>query len=148
MTTPNVDDDKRHRTVTIIWASMLSAAFLYAVIGYTVRGAGVYEVTADKQVLLLVLAALALTTTAASFFLKRALLLKAAQEQRPDRAQTAYIVAFAVAESAVLIGLVALFVTGSTYSYLLFALGLVGILLHKPGRDHLLAASYKNRPWG
>ncbi|HEV2764372.1 MAG TPA: hypothetical protein VGV38_15435, partial [Pyrinomonadaceae bacterium] len=75
-------------------------------------------------------------------------LLKATREQRPDLTLTAYVVAFALAESAALFGLIALFVTGSTYSYLLLALGFFGVLLHRPGRDHFAAATYKNQTWG
>jgi len=86
--------------------------------------------------------------TVASLFVKSALLLKADREQRPELTLTAYVVAFALSESAAIFGVIALFITGSTYSYLLVALGFVGVLLHKPGRDHFAAASYKNQPWG
>ena len=148
MTTRKPGTNVSHRTVTIIWAAILGAVFLFALVGYMGRGAGTYEVADDKRTLLLLLAALALTLTAASFFVKSAFLLKAAREQRPDLTLTAYVVAFSLSESAALFGLISLFITGSTYSYLLIALGFVGVLLHKPGRDHFAAASYKNQPWG
>ena len=137
-----------HRTVTVVWAAMLGAIVTYALAGYLLRGVGTYEVAEDKRTLLLLLAALALTLTAASLFVKSALLLKADREQRPELTLTAYVVAFALSESAAIFGVIALFITGSTYSYLLVALGFVGVLLHKPGRDHFAAASYKNQPWG
>ncbi|HEV2762469.1 MAG TPA: hypothetical protein VGV38_05685 [Pyrinomonadaceae bacterium] len=148
MSTRSPNANVSHRTATAIWAAMLGAVVLYTLVGYAVCGAGSYEVAEDTRILLLLLAALALSLTAASFLVKRALLSKADREQRPDLALTAYIVAFAVAESAAIFGFIALLITGSAYSYLLLALGLFGVLLHKPGRDHFAAASYKNQTWG
>ena len=127
---------------------MLVSVFFYEGVDYFLRSAGTYEIADDRGTLLLVLAFAALSAVAASFFVKNGLLLKATREQRRETAQVAYVVAFALSESAALLGFVALLITNSTYSYLLFALGVVGILLHKPRLDHLAAASYKNRPLG
>ncbi|HYO63191.1 MAG TPA: hypothetical protein VER08_05995 [Pyrinomonadaceae bacterium] len=147
MTTPEPNVDGRYRVITFIWVALLVSVLLHAFVGYMARGAGTLEIGGDDATLLAVFAFLALTSAAGSFVVRRALLLKATQEQRPDTAQTAYIVGFAVCEAVSLFGVVALFTTGSTYAYLLLALGFVLMLLHKPGRDQLAAAGYRNRSW-
>jgi hypothetical protein len=55
--------------------------------------------------------------------------------------QVAYVVAFAFCEASALLGLVDHYLTGSNYYRLGFALGLLGIILHFPRKNYLLAAS-------
>jgi hypothetical protein len=46
-------------------------------------------------------------------------------------------------EAATLFGLVTAFVEDYLYFFIFFALGIVGILLHFPKRDDLMAAGFK-----
>ncbi len=57
--------------------------------------------------------------------------------------QTGFIIAMALCESAVLFGLVGVFMTWNNYAYLLFALGALGEVLHFPRREQLMSAYYK-----
>jgi len=133
--------EKRYRVLLIIWAAMLMNISLLALVGYFARP----EAPADDAggIVLMVLLLLGLTTVALSFILKKVLLARGESGQKLDSVQVAYVVAFALCESAALFGLVALFVTGNLYSYIGFIVGAVGIMLHIPRRNHLLAASYK-----
>jgi len=54
--------------------------------------------------------------------------------------QSGYILSFVLCESAALCGLLDHFVAASSYAYFSFALGLLGMLLHFPKKDHVRAA--------
>ena len=134
--------EARYRVMLIIWAALLASVGVYALIGFVARpaGAGAGGATADPT-LLFVFGALGLSTAALSFVVKAALLKQAAVKRDAAGVQTAYIVALAVCESSALFGLVALFVTGDGRSFVLFAVCVACMLLHKPRREHLLAAT-------
>jgi F0F1-type ATP synthase membrane subunit c/vacuolar-type H+-ATPase subunit K len=100
--------------------------------------------TNDLHVLVWMLLALGLTTLALSFVLKRRFLANAINMQRPEMVQTALIVAWALCEVTALFGLVVFFVTGSSAYYIFFIFGALGVLLHFPRRNDLLAATFKD----
>ena len=104
---------------------------------------GVGAGAGSNLALVAVFLAMGLAAVAASFVLKRSFFNKAAEGQRPEVVQTGLVIALVLCEVAALFGMTALFVTGSRYSYALFALGAAGILAHFPRREPLLAASYK-----
>jgi F0F1-type ATP synthase membrane subunit c/vacuolar-type H+-ATPase subunit K len=131
--------EERLRLMRIIWAMFLFSVGVYAVVGYLAadvgeRGAGAPEWVLPLFVVVAVVAVLV------SIVVKRAYARRAEAERRPEHAQTGLIIAVALCESAALFGLVGLFVTGDAYSYVLFAVGAVGLLLHFPSRERLAAA--------
>jgi hypothetical protein len=97
----------------------------------------------EHQTLLLVLAAAGLSTVAASFAVKAGFYRRAAERQEPAQVQAGFIVAMALCEAAVLMGMVGLFVTWNDYAYALFGLGALGEALHFPRREQVMSASYK-----
>lgn len=97
----------------------------------------------ENTKLALILVSMSTVPVALSFFVKDTLLGKAAEKQKPEQVQTAYIIAFALSESAVLIGLLTYLVTGSRYYIVAMGIGALGILLHFPRKRHLLDATYK-----
>lgn len=135
--------EKRYRVLLIIWAAMLMNIGLFALVSYFAQPGALADDGGNNFTLLLVLTLMGLTTVALSFILKKALLARAESGQKLDSVQVAYVVAFALCESAAIFGMVALFATGEFSSYIMFIIAAVGILLHMPRRDHLLAASYK-----
>ena len=136
--------EKRYRILLIIWAAMLVNISLFALVGYFARPeAFAGDEGGSSTVVLMVLMLMSVTTLALSFILKKALLARAESGQKLDSVQVAYVVAFALCESAAILGLVGLFATGNIYSYIMFIVGAIGIMMHMPRRDHLLAASYK-----
>ena len=135
--------EERLRLMRIIWAMFLFAVVVYAAVGYfaaPAEGAERGAVAATRWVLpLLVLASVACVLV--SIVVKRAFARRAGAERRPELMQSGLIVGVSLCEAAALFGLVGLFVTGDRYSYVLFAVGAVGILLHFPSRERLLAAA-------
>ena len=135
--------EKRYRVLLIIWAAMLMNISLLALVGYFARPEAPADDSGGSGGIILMVLLLGVTTVALSYILKKTFLARAESGQKLDSVQVAYVVAFALCESAALFGLVALFVTGNLYSYIGFIVGAIGIMLHMPRRDHLLAASYK-----
>jgi len=139
--------EQRLRVLRIMWTVFLVNVGLLAAVASVAappaeaEGALAGGGAAQLPPALLLFSALGLASVALSFVLKGWTLRKAADERRPDLVQSGVIVALACCEAAALFGFVALFVTGSRYAYLLFALGAAGQLLHFPRREQLLAAS-------
>jgi hypothetical protein len=133
--------DARRRTLLLIWAAMLLSLGLYAALALLVRTAGGEAGAANDAVGLALLAAGG-AAVLASFVVRQRLLSRAAGEQRPELVTTAYILGFALSEAAGVAGLVSAFVGGGFF-YLLFVASAVGLLLHFPRRDDLLAAAYE-----
>ena len=94
--------------------------------------------------LLYALGVAGISSVAASFFLKASYYRRAAERQQPALLQSGFIVALALCEAAVLLGLIGLFTTGCDYAYGLFALGALGMVLHFPRREQVLASYYKS----
>ena len=135
--------EARYRTMRILWAALFAAVLLYALLGFIIHPPAETVTGGEGTTLLAALFAAGISLVIVSFFVKKAFLARAAAEQRVELVQTGYIVALTLCDGAALLGLLALFITLHTYSYLLFAVGAAGMLLHHPRREHLLAASYK-----
>lgn len=128
--------DQRHRTLLVLWFGISMSLVIYLVFIHVLPVKVV-----PNQRLTLLLNTLGLIPVAASFLIKRVLLDKAIQTQEVQQVHTAYIIAFALCEIAGLLGFLDSRVTGSSYYYLGFAIGGLGLLLHFPRKQHLLDAS-------
>lgn len=129
----------------ILWAAFLMAVGLFVLVTRLARpdDETIAEMDGGDTTLLYVMAALALSSVIASFVLKAVFYRRAAEQQQPGVLQTGFIIAMALCESAVLFGLVGVFMTWNNYAYLLFALGALGEVLHFPRREQLMSAYYK-----
>jgi len=78
-----------------------------------------------------------------SFVLRKRFINQAINEQKLQLVQTAMIIGCALCESITLFGVVLAFAQNYQYFFLWFALGILGIILHFPRRENLIAASYK-----
>jgi F0F1-type ATP synthase membrane subunit c/vacuolar-type H+-ATPase subunit K len=134
--------DAQLRVMRILWVVFLITIGLFVLVTYVSRPPAetVAEMRQENQAVLLVCAALGLSSVAASFVAKASFYRRAAEQRRPEVLQTGFILAMALCESAVLFGLVGVFITRNDYAYGLFALGALGELLHFPGRDQVLSA--------
>jgi predicted MFS family arabinose efflux permease len=117
---------------------MLMSVLIFLVIVLMVQSQ-----TNPNPMLSYALLAIGAMTVLASFLLKQQLTRKAIDNNDVAALQSAHIVSLALCESAALLGVLDRFVTGSTTSWLLFAIAVLGILLHFPKKDHLRAVSYK-----
>ncbi|MDT5262046.1 MAG: hypothetical protein QOC61_1050 [Acidobacteriota bacterium] len=134
----------RLRTMRILWGSFLMTVVIYALIGYfAMPSAELREAVPENTSLLYGLAAAGLAAVFASFVAKKIFYSRAAAQQLPAQVQVGFIIAVALCETSVLFGLLGLFITWNLYAYLLFALGSLGMILHFPRREQLLAACYK-----
>jgi hypothetical protein len=128
-----------HRILLIIWAFLamsVSGLFLMAVLVPA-------SAPGDNSVLAIVLLLLGTSSVILSFVIKQSFLAKSVAKQDLKLVQQAYIVALALCESAGLFGLLIHFATGLIYYYAAFGIGMIGMLLHFPKKQHLLDASYK-----
>ncbi len=78
-----------------------------------------------------------------SLSLRKKFIDRAIAEQNVGLVQTATIIGCALCESISLFGLVLAFAQNYQYFFLWFALGILGMILHFPRRENLIAASYK-----
>jgi hypothetical protein len=132
--------DAAYRSLKVIWLAILVGVITLFVITRLVQ-----PVASNVKIVFWVLMALGLMSCGASFVMKQRMLKQAAGKNVLGLVRVAYIIAFAFCEATALFGMVAYFVTGVEYYYFFFVLSGFGILLHKPQRDDLLAASGGNR---
>jgi hypothetical protein len=135
--------DSIYRSLKVIWLAILATVIALFVVTRVVQPVA----TNNLQIIFWMLMALGLFTLAASFIIKQKLLKQSAGKNSLGVVRIAYIAAFALCEATALFGTVAFFVTGLQYYYFFFVLSGFGIILHKPQRDDLLAASGKDNLW-
>ena len=138
---PNVD--ARYRIMLTIWLALLSAVGIYLVVAMLVKPPEVDS--AQNTMLTLILSGLGAFMVLLSFAAKRRFLAQSVEQQELALVQTGLIVALAMCEAAAIFGLVDALVTGNPYYFVVMMVGALGILLHYPRRDQLLAATYKKR---
>ena len=97
----------------------------------------------ENGTITLALAVAALASVAVSFIVKRQFYNRAIAQQKVEFIVTGLINALALCEASSLIGLVLAFAFDYQYFFAFFALGILGMLLHFPRQDDILAAGYK-----
>ena len=138
----------QYQTLAIIWFSLLVSQFMFLVVLFFAKRE-IYNFDFSKSplgenpMIIVVFAVLGLSTFLISFVLRKKFLDQAIGEQKPALVQTALVVGCALCEATTLFGLVMAFVFDYQFFFLWFALGILGIILHFPKRDNLIAASYK-----
>lgn len=128
--------EQRHRTLLILWFALCMSPVLILMLIRLVPVAAV-----ENPKLTLILNTAGLIPVAMSFLVKQVILGKAVVDQQLQGVHTAYIVAWALCEVAWLLSFVDNRMTGSSYYYLGFAVGGLGMLLHFPRKQHLLEAA-------
>jgi hypothetical protein len=126
----------RYRGFLILWIAILfSVGLLFALASFTPSSG-----TAN-QTLSFALLGIGFATVTGSFLFKQLTLKKAIEKQEIQALQSAYIISFALCESAALFALMDHFTTGSGYYRFGFSLAVIGMLLHFPKKEHLRAVS-------
>lgn len=122
----------RYRVFLILWiAILISIGILFALTLFTPSSGKA------NQTLSIVLLGLGFATVMTSFVFKQQMLKKALEKQQLQTLMSAYIVSFALCESAALFALMDHFTTGSGYYRFGFILAAVGMLLHFPKKEHV-----------
>jgi len=140
--------EQSYKTLALIWAALLFSQVIFLVIVFFAKPE-VFKFDPNKPVLgenaalVAVFAFLALANLALSFVMKKRSYQQAVEKQEIAFVQTGLILACAFCESISLLGVVLAVVFSYQYFFVWFALGIVGIILHFPRRDDVIAATYK-----
>ena len=137
------DLDTRYRSMLILWFALLMSVVMLFVMTIVVAPASFdRDRDAPTSVILFALAGLGTFLVVLSFVVKRKMLQRSVEKQDVMLVQQALIVACAMCEVSALFGVLERFAIGSGDHYLLFLVSAIGIALHFPKRDQLLAASW------
>ena len=145
----NPNTEHTYKTLLMIWLALLvSQGTLLVVVFFSKPEVFRFDFSkpfffGETPVLLLVFALLAFVNFGLSFFMKKRAFQQAIEKQQISYVQTGLILALAFCESISLIGIVLAFAFAYQYFFLWFALGILGIILHFPRREDVIAASYK-----
>ena len=127
--------EARHRIILIIWFSLLMSISIF--FGMTVM---IPSRPNPNTTLSFGLIGAAFMVIILSVVIKMRVVQRAIEKRDAAMLQTGYVASFALCEAAALWGLIDHFVTGSSYYYFSFLLGLLGMLIHFPKKDHVRAA--------
>jgi len=128
--------DARYRVFLILWiAILISIGILF--------GLALFMPSSGKpnQTFSIALLGIGFATVMTSFGYKQLMVRKAIDKQQMQALMSAYIVSFALCESAALFALMDHFTTGSGYYRFGIILAAIGMVLHFPKKEHLRAVS-------
>ena len=134
--------DARYRTMLTLWfALFMSIGLYFAVSLFMTPQISNPSETQPTTIFVAVFTALGAVFVLLSFVVKRRLLQRSVERSDIALVQKALIFACAMCEVAALLGLVERFMFDSRAYYLLFVISAIGIVLHFPKREHLVAAT-------
>ena len=144
----NSNIEQNHKTLVTIWAALLfSQVMLLVVVFFAKPEVFKFDFTkpflGENAVIIIAFAFVALANLALSFIMKKRSFEQAVEKQQMAFVQTGLILAYAFCEATSLLGIVLAFAFSYQYFFVWFALGILGIILHFPRRDDVVAASYK-----
>lgn len=148
MQNQNPTVEQSYRTLTLLWFALLSSQIMFLLIIYFAKPS-VFRfdfsqpVLGDNAGVVIAFAVLAIVNLGLSFVMKKRSYEQAVAEQKISYVQTGLIIACALCEAISLLAIVLAFAFDYQYFFLWSALGIVGIMLHFPRRDDVVAASYK-----
>ncbi|MDX6290161.1 MAG: hypothetical protein QOH42_1960 [Blastocatellia bacterium] len=128
--------DARYRVFLILWVAILISIGILFALALFIPSSG-----RGDQTFSIILLGLGFATVSISFVFKQQMLKRAIDKQQLQALMSAYIISFALCESAALFALMDHFTTGSGYYRFGFILAAIGMVLHFPRKDHLRAVS-------
>lgn len=128
----------RYRVFLVLWIAMLISVGVLFALAVFIRSSGTANETFSFALL-----GTAFVTVVTSLFIKQQMLKKAIEQQQVPALLNAYIIGFALSESAAIFGLMDHFVSGSGYYRFSFLMAAIGMMLHFPKKEHLRAVSFK-----
>ena len=133
--------DGRYRVMLVLWLGFFSSLGFYYVVSLFIQQPDADA--AQSRILTFAFTALGILIVVVAIVVKQKFLSQSVEKQEIDLVQTGLIVGLALCEAAALFGLMDRVVTGNRYYFVLLLIAAIGMLLHFPRREHLLAASYK-----
>ena len=134
--------DKRYQTLVVLWFALLMSVVMYFIL--TLLATPGTSPPQNASLFIFGLTALGTLLVVLSFPIKAKLLERSVERQDITLVQKALVVACAICEVSVLLGVLEFFTIGNREYLLLFLVGGGGIALHFPRRSQLEAASYKH----
>jgi F0F1-type ATP synthase membrane subunit c/vacuolar-type H+-ATPase subunit K len=141
--------EQHYRVLMVIWFVLLSSQMMFFLILYLSKPE-VYSFDfsepisgGENMILVTAFAILAVTNLVISFVMKNRCFEQAIEKQDAQYVRMGVILACAFCESISLMGLVLALIFSYQYFFLWFALGIIGIILHFPKRQPLIAADSK-----
>lgn len=128
----------------ILWFALLMSVVMLFVITMLVAPPTDPDRSVPTNFALFVMAGVGTLLVVLSFAVKRKLLQRSVEKQDVMLVQQALVVGCAMCEVSALLGVVERFLFGSGDHYVLFLVSAIGLALHFPKRDHLLAASWND----
>ncbi len=139
---PN-DLDNKYKAMLMLWFGIaMSIGGLFAVTVFAAPEALGSDRDVPAGFALFAMAGVGTLLVVLSFAVKRKLLQRSVEKQDVMLVQQAMIAGCAMCEVSALLGVAERFLIGSGDHYLLFLVSAIGIALHFPRRDHVLAASW------
>src|SRR5688572_5205960 len=140
----------QYQTLIVLWAALLMSQLVFLLIVFLTKKELFnfnlsQPITGQSGAMILGFAVTALTCFFFSFAFKKRFNERAVEQQDPKLVQSGIIIAIALCEASSLIGLTLAFAFDYQYFFLWFALGIIGVLLHFPRLNDLLAAGYKKQ---
>lgn len=141
-----IDLDTRYRTMLILWLALLMSVVMFFVMTIVAAPEPLdQDRAAPSSVVLFALTGVGTFLVVISFLVKRKMLQRSVEKQEPMLVQQALVVACAMCEVSALFGVFERFAIASGGHYVLFLVSAIGIALHFPKRDQLLAASWNEQ---
>ena len=142
---PNVET--QYRTMTVLWLALLNAQLMLPVVlFFAKREIFNFDFAkpplGENPAIIIAFAVLGIAAFLSSFVLRKRLVRKAISERKTSLVQTALIIACALCEATTLFGFVSAFAFNYQFFIFWFAFVILGVILHFPKRDDLIAASY------
>jgi ABC-type Mn2+/Zn2+ transport system permease subunit len=141
--------DARYRTLVIMWLALMISIGLYVfmtrVAVTPAQGNLSGEINETNRMILWGCVAVGGLTFLLSFVFKQRFLKQSVEQHDARLVQTGLVLAWALCEATCLFGLLAYFLTRNPYAYLLFALAVLGFLLHFPRKSQLINAVERQR---
>ena len=138
--------DARFRTMMILWLVLLMSQVMFFGVVFVIRPEilkpPIQPMLGENPLLVLLFGILAFMNIAVSFFLRKRAQEQAILERKMNHVSTGLIIACAVCESISLMGFVLAIAFGYQYFFFWFIIGIIGIFMHFPRRQHLLEAIY------
>ena len=140
--------DARYRAMLILWIGQMMSLVMFLFFTQFIGDSSEEPAPAANNVVSFVFASVGSFSVIISFVVRSKLLQRSVEKQDPSLVQTAVIAGCALCEVPGLLGVVERFVLPGRDYLLLLAVSFVGMALHFPRRENLLAASYKDPSYG
>ena len=144
----NTKSEDAYKTLVILWFALLMSQVMFLVVIFFAKPEifkfdWTKPILGENAVIVILFAVLALANFGLAFVMKKRSYEQSVAEQKVALVQTGLIIACALCEAISLLGMVLAFAFSYQYFFLWFALGILGIILHFPRRDDVIAANYK-----